>query len=582
MVLLKENIDTLLKLLVLFCCLLLFLVNSGEKQFLLQSTSSIKSYRLSFQVPSNTDSNPSIVPIVPVSLNFSRRACTVDSADTGTSLSDASDTPSLSTVIPTPSTIVDPSPRYPQRTQAVLDPLWQQAMNEELSALHKTDTWDLVPLLPSKSTVGSRWVYKIKTKFDGSVERYKARLVAKGFSQQYGMDYEETFAPVVKMTTVRTLIAVASIRQWHISQMDVKNAFLNSDLHEEIYMAPPPGVSHNPREVCKLKKSLYGLKQAPRAWFEKFSAVITSLGFSSMLKSELTRQFEMKDLGSLRYFLGIKVAVSPKGYLLSQSKYTTEILERAHLTDTKTADTPSELNARYSPSDGSPLSDPTLYHTIVGSLVYFTITRPYIAYAIHIVSQFVASPTTIHWAAVLRILRYLRGTIFQSLILPSTSSLQLHVYSNTDWGHDSTDRKSVTGFCIFLGDSLISWKSKKQTVVSKSSTEAEYRALAFTTTEIVWLRWLLADMGVSLSHPTPMYCDNQSSIQIAHHSVFLERTKHIEIDCHFTRHHLKHGTITLPFVPSSLQLADFFTKSHTISRFRFLVGKLSIFSAAAS
>ncbi|KAL5796556.1 hypothetical protein ACOSQ2_001376 [Xanthoceras sorbifolium] len=142
--------------------------------------------------------------------------------------------------------------------------------------------------------------------------------------------------------------------------------------------------------------------------------------------------------------------------------------------------------------------------------------------------------------------------------------------------------KSITGFCIFLGDSLISWKSKKKTVVSKSSTEAEYQAMASTTTEIVWLRWLLADMGVSLSHLTPMYCDNQSSIQIAHNSVFHERTKHIEIDCHFTRHHLKHDTITLPFVPSSLQLADFFTKSHTISRFRFLVGKLSILSAAAS
>ncbi|KAL5770394.1 hypothetical protein ACOSP7_014548 [Xanthoceras sorbifolium] len=251
-------------------------------------------------------------------------------------------------------------------------------IHEELSALHKTDTWDLVPLPPGKSTVGSRWVYKIKTKSDGFVERYKARLVAKGFFQQYGMDYKETFVLVAKKTTVRTLIAVASIRQWHISQMDVKNTFLNGDLHEEVYMASPPGVSHNPGEVCKLKKSLYGLKQALRAWFEKFSTVITSFGFSSsnhdsalfvkctndgrillslyvddmiitgddvdgiaVLKSELTRQFEMKDLGSLRCFLGIEVAVSPKGYLLSQSKYITEILKRAHLTDTRIADTPS-------------------------------------------------------------------------------------------------------------------------------------------------------------------------------------------------------------------------------------------------
>jgi hypothetical protein len=158
----------------------------------------------------------------------------------------------------------------------------------------------------------------------------------------------------------------------------------------------------------------------------------------------------------------------------------------------------------------------------------------------------------------------------------------LRAYFDADHGSDPTNRKSVIGFCIFLGDSLISWKSKKQSIVSQSSTEAEYRAMASTTKKIVWLRWLLPDMGVSFSHPTSMYCDNQSSIQIAHNSVFHERTKHIKIDCHLTRHHLKHDTIALPFVPSSLQIADFFTKVHFISRFCFLVGKLSMFVAAAS
>ena len=503
--------------------------------------------------------------------------------------------------------------------EAVIDPLWQHAMAEELTALHQTHTWDLVPLPPGKRAIGSRWVYKIKTQSDGSVERYKARLVAKGYSQQYGMDYEETFAPVAKMTTVRTLIAVASVRHWHITQMDVKNAFLNGDLQEEVYMVPPPGVFHQPGEVCKLRKALYGLKQAPRAWFEKFSTIITSLGFRPsnhdsalfvrctpagrillslyvddmiitgddvdgilMLKTELTRCFAMKDLGSLRYFLGIEVASSPKGYLLSQSKYISDIFERSRIIDNKTADTPIEINARYSASDGSPLPDPSLYRTVVGSLVYLTITRPDIAYAVHIVSQFVTSPTTVHWAAVLRILRYLRGTQFQSLLLSSTSSLELHAYSDADWASDPTDRKSTTGFCIFLGDSLISWKSKKQDVISRSSTEAEYRAMASTTCEIVWLRWLLADMGVFLHQPTPLYCDNKSAIQIAQNSVFHERTKHIEIDCHVIRHHFRSGTLTLPFVPSSMQLADLFTKSHSISRFRFLSSKLSTLIAAAS
>ncbi|XP_058770683.1 uncharacterized mitochondrial protein AtMg00810-like [Vicia villosa] len=430
------------------------------------------------------------------------------------------------------------------------------------------------------------------------------------------MDYEETFALVAKMTTIRTLIAVASVRQWNISQMDVKNAFLNGELQEEVYMVPPQGVSHNQGEVCKLKKALYGLKQAPRAWFGKFTTVITSIRFRSSdhdsalfvktthhglillllyiddmiitgddtdgindLKLQLSKQFEMKDLGTLRYFLGIEVAYSPRGYLLSQSKYISNILEQARLSDTRVADSPLELNVKYAPSDGVPLPDPTLYRTLVGSLVYLTITRPDIAYVVHVVSQFVVSPTTVHWAAVLRICRYLRGTQFQSFLFPSTSSLKLSAYSDVG---DPTDRKSTTGYCIFLGDSLISWKSKKQDIVSRSSTKSEYRAMASTTTEIVWLRWLLSDMSVILSEPTPMYCDNKSATQIAHNSVFHERTKHIEIDCHFTRHHLKHGTITLPFVSSALQIADLFTKTHSVKRFRFLIDKLSMLSANAS
>jgi hypothetical protein len=317
--------------------------------------------------------------------------------------------------------------------EAILDPLWQQAMNEELSTLHKIDTWDLVSLPPGKSVVGYRLVYKIKTNSDGFIERYKARLVAKGYSQQYDMDYEETFAPVAKMTTIRTLIVVASIHQWYISQLDVKNALLNGDFQEKVYIAPPPSISPDSGYICKLKKALYGFKQVPCAWFEKFSIVISSLGFVSnshdsalfikctdagrivlslyvddmiitsddidgisVLKTELARRFQMKDLGYLRYFLSIEVAYSPRGYLLSYSKYVADILERARLTDNKTVDTPIEVNARYSSSIGLPLKDPTLYRTIVGSLVYLTITLPNIAYVVHFVSQFVASPTIVH------------------------------------------------------------------------------------------------------------------------------------------------------------------------------------------
>ncbi|GKE93314.1 uncharacterized mitochondrial protein-like protein [Tanacetum coccineum] len=236
-------------------------------------------------------------------------------------------------------------------------------------------------------------------------------------------------------------------------------------------------------------------------------------------------------------------------------------------------DIPIDAKAKYTPTDGDPLPDPSLYQTIVGSLVYLTVTRLDISYAVHIVSQFVSAPTTVHWAAVFHILRYLRGTQLETLLLPSTFSLDLHAYCDSDWADDVVSRKSTTRFCIFLGDSLISWKSKKQDVLSKSSIETEYRAMVVNTSEIVWLRWFL------ISHSTLLHCDNRSAIQIARNSVFHERTKHIEIDCHFTRHHLKDETISLPFIPSALQMVDVFTKPHSGLRFCFLTDKLSMFLA---
>ncbi|KAK6123866.1 hypothetical protein DH2020_042391 [Rehmannia glutinosa] len=249
----------------------------------------------------------------------------------------------------------------------------------------------------------------------------------------------------------------------------------------------------------------------------------------ALLKSKLSSLFEMKDLGSLRYFLGI------------ESKYTTDILERARITDTRTVDSPIEVNVRYSSSDGTLLADPTLYRTIVGSLVYLTITRPDIAYVVHIVSQFVTSPTTVHWAAVLRILRYLRGTIFQSLLFSSTSSFELRAFSRSDWASDP--------------DSLISWKSKKQIVVSRSSTEAEYRAMASTTTEIVWLRWLLVDMGV-FRHPTPMYIAIIGApFKLPTIRYFMKGQNILKLIVISLVTIFKDGTITLPFVTSSSQIA---------------------------
>ena len=502
--------------------------------------------------------------------------------------------------------------------EASSNPLWQQAMKEELDALHKTGTWDLVNLPPGKSAIGCKWIYKIKTRSDGTVDRYKARLVARGFTQEYGIDYEETFAPVARLFSVRTLIAISAAHRWPLFQMNVKNAFLNGELAEEVYMKLPPGYSQPPgfpNRVCRLRRALYGLKQAPRAWFEKFSSTISQHGFSGSsfdttlflrqsdhgttilllyvddmiitgdymqgiqnLKLFLGSQFEMKDLGPLNYFLGIEVSSSADGYYLTQAKYTSNLISRANITDSKIIDTPIEYNCRLNSHDGEPLSDATLYRQLVESLIYLTVTRSDISYAVHIVSQFMATPRSPHYAAVLRILRYLKGTIFDGLHFSSHSSLTLQAYSDADWAGDPTDRRSTTGYCFMLGDSLISWRSKKQTVVAHSSTEAEYRALAATTAELIWLRWLLQDLGIDCSAATQLHCDNQSVIQIAHNDVFHERTKHIEIDCHFIRQHVLQGTITLQSVSSQDQLADIFTKPLSPGPFRVLTFKLKMVS----
>uniref|UniRef100_A0A2N9FJH4 CCHC-type domain-containing protein n=1 Tax=Fagus sylvatica TaxID=28930 RepID=A0A2N9FJH4_FAGSY len=493
------------------------------------------------------------------------------------------DLPLAAPPVDSPASPQEPAPPVdPVTDQTPLLPLRRsdrQAMTEELQALEKTHTWDLVDLPHGKSAIGCKWVYKIKTKSDGSIERYKARLVAKGYAQEYGIDYEETFAPVARITSVRSLLAIAAVHQWPLFQMDVKNAFLNGDLTEEVYMQAPPGYSDCPDKVCLLRRALYGLKQAPRAWFAKFSSIVHQFGFSSSshdtalfirrsdkgmillllyvddmiitrddhsgisdFKLFLHQQFEMKDLGHLSYFLGLEVSSDSTGYYLSQA------------------------------------NDATLYRQLVGSLVYLTVTRPDIAHAVHLVSQFLSAPHSTHYAAVLHILRYIKGTMFHGLHFSAHSTLDLCAYSDADWAGDPTDRRSTTGFCFFLGDSLISWRSKKQHIVSRSSTEAEYRALADTTSELLALRWLLEDMGVTHSSPTVIHCDNRSAIQIAHNDVFHERTKHIEIDCHLVRHHLSAGILHLLPVSSSDQTADIFTKTFPPGRFRDLVSKLKMAS----
>ena len=493
---------------------------------------------------------------------------------------------------------------------------WNKAMEEELRALNDNGTWSIVQLPAGKKAVGSKWIFKTKFKSDGSVERHKARLVARGFTQTYGVDYKETFAPVAKMNTVRVLLSLALNHDWSLHQMDVKNAFLHGELEEEVFMQLPPGHpnSSDPNLVCKLHKAIYGLKKSPRAWFAKLSSVLEGIGFcrsnadSSLffrnsahgklavliyvddliitgnntqeinsLKEALQSSFAMKDLGKLKYFLGIEMASSSKGLFLNQRKYVLDLLQDAKILDCKPAKTPldSKLQLDTHSDDLQNIGD---YQRIVGKLIYLTITRPDISYAVSIVSQFMHSPAMFHLSIVKRILRYLKGSIGRGILLKKNGHHDIVGYADADWAGNVLDRKSTTGFCTFVGGNLVTWKSKKQSVVARSSAEAEYRAMASAACELIWLKGLLADLGFLSSAPITLHCDNQAAMHIASNPVFHERTKHIEVDCHFIRNQVQANVISTRYVKSEDQLADIFTKSLTSAQFYKFLGKLGSFN----
>ncbi|GKA37542.1 ribonuclease H-like domain-containing protein [Tanacetum coccineum] len=431
--------------------------------------------------------------------------------------------------------------------QAFNDPNWYRAMLDEYNALIKNNTWVLVPRPLDANIVRSLWLFRHKYNADGSLNRYKARLVANGSTQLAGIDVDETFSPVVKPATIRTVLSLAISRHWPVHQLDVKNAFLHGNLSETVYMHQPPGFrdAHHPDHVCLLQRSLYGLKQAPRAWFQRFAAYASRVGFhhsrcdSSLfiyrhgtdiaylllyvddivltasstaflqrVIASLHAEFSMTDLGPLNYFLGVSVTRNRSGMFLSQQKYASEVLERAGMLTCNPCRTPVDTDFKLS-ADGDHVSDPTLYRSLAGALQYLTFTRPDISYAAQQVCLFMYDPREPHFAALKRILRYVRGTLTHGLQLYASTTSSLVAYSDADWAGCPTTRRSTSGYCVFLGNNLLSWSSKRQFTLSRSSAEAEYRGVANAVAETCWLRNLLRELCYLNEHTPFSFCSKE-------------------------------------------------------------------------
>jgi hypothetical protein len=489
-------------------------------------------------------------------------------------------------------------------------------MVEEYQSIMKNDVWEVVPRPEGKSVVTSKWLFKIKHAADGSIEKYKARFVARGFSQKEGIDYDETFAPVARYTSIRTIISLASVLGWKLHQMDVKTAFLNGQVEEEVYIEQPEGfvVQRKESHVCKLKKALYGLKQAPRAWYARIDNYLQSLDFSksaadpnlyfkvienhplililyvddlfltgeeqliAQCKRELTSEFEMKDIGLMHYFLGLEVWQRSDEIFLSQGKYTVDILRRFGMLDCKPMSTPmvSNLKKLHESDSGSDLVDPSLYRQLIGSLMYLIHTRPDICFDVSALSQFMSEPRHRHWIAAKHILRYLRGSIAYGLRYTSSGGVLLHGYADSDWVGSSVDRKSTSGYCFSLGSAMISWSSKKQSSIAQSTVEAEYIAASNASREAVWLRKLMSGLFQERLETTVIHCDNQSCLKLTENPVFHDRSKHIEMKYHFIRDMVQRRTIKLQYIRTDEQIADILTKPLSLGKFVYFQDKLGM------
>eukprot|EP00253_Pinus_taeda_P025723 PITA_25723 len=452
---------------------------------------------------------------------------------------------------------------------AIKDKKWIEVMDDEMNAIERNKTWDLVELPKCKEVIGVKWVYKTKCNAEGKIEIHKARLVVKGYKLQYGRDYEE-----------------------------FRTGCKNGNCYEK------KGQEH---KVCRLKKALYGLKQAPRAWYSRIDSYLLENGFDKCegeptsyikekdckilivvlyvddviftcndvclidnFKAVMKKEFEMTDMGLVRYFLGIEVDQNENGIFISQAKYVNEVLGRFNMQECKAEITPTVMGLKISKEDSSKDFDPSLYKSIVGSLMYLTATRPDIMFAVSLISRFMERPKEAYWQAAKRILRYVKGTKRFGILYTISECSYLIGYTDSDWVGSVDDRRSTYGYFFHMGSGAISWASKKQSIVALSTAEADFVASTAAACQAVWMRRMLRSLGQEQAKATVIFCDNSSAIAISKNSVFHKRTKHIDTRFHYIRELVSNGEIVLEHCRTQEQVADILTKPLDQKSFEFL------------
>ncbi|KAJ9538292.1 hypothetical protein OSB04_031025 [Centaurea solstitialis] len=496
-------------------------------------------------------------------------------------------------------------------TDAMKDPSWIEAMQEELLQFVLQHVWDLVDLPKGHRVIGTKWIFRNKTDERGIVIKNKARLVAQGYTQEEGIDYDDVFAPVARIEAIRLFLAFASYKGFKVYQMDVKSAFLYGTIDEEVYVSQPPGFEDPkyPDKVYKLRKALYGLHQAPRAWYDTLSSYLLENKFergvidktlfikrtkTDMLlvqiyvddiifgstKDDMCKEFEelmhkkfkMSSMGELTFFLGLQVKQKTDGIFINQSKYVATMLQKFGMNDAKPASTPMETHKQLTADVEGEEVDVHHYRSMIGSLMYLTASRPDIMFAVCVCARYQVRPKESHLHAVKRIFKYLKGQPRLGLWYPNDSSFDLVAYTDSDYGGANLDRKSTSRGCQFLGGRLVSWQCKKQTTVSQSTTEAEYIAASQCCSQVLWIQNQMQDYGISFLQ-TPIYIDNNSAISIVNNPVKHSKTKHIEIKYHFIRDCNEKRLIQVLKVHTDDQYADLFTKAFDVGRYmvKFLV-----------